>query len=177
MDFSDRQPQLRRDILARRKRRGIKDPSGRERAELSRATGHRPVTVGQSPTTTGLPTTVGTRPDTGSVLELRIPRLGRQDPCLVSECPTVLSRALPSPSVSSPSGFTGQLSPKASSGGEPDEVGSSVLHDTRTARVTIMNAIMHHKISRSGSSPITDDSCTAVSRIPSRPEGRDSLLD
>lgn len=133
--------------------------------------------AGRSPATTGLPTTVGTRPDTGSVLELRIPRLGRQGPCLVSECPTVLSRALPSPSVSSPSGFTGQLSPKASSGGEPDEVDSSVSHDTRTARVTIMNAIMHHKISRSGSYPITDNSCTAVSRIPSRPEGRDSLLD
>ncbi|ERG96409.1 MAG: hypothetical protein J07HQW2_02887 [Haloquadratum walsbyi J07HQW2] len=50
--------------------------------------------------------------------------LGRQVPCLDPECPVVLSPALPSASMSLPSGFSGRLSPRRSSGGEPDEHGS-----------------------------------------------------
>jgi hypothetical protein len=63
-------------------------------------------------------------PLSGEVSGRCVRSLKRQDPCLGPECPMVLSPALPSASMSSPSGFNGRLSPRQSSGGEPDEYGS-----------------------------------------------------
>lgn len=66
----------------------------------------------------GASCTAGTR-RTGEVSGRDSPDLGRQGPCLGQECPAVLSRALPSSDVSLPSGFSGRLSLRASTGGEP----------------------------------------------------------
>jgi len=86
----------------------------------------------------------------------------------------VLPQALPPASMSSPSGFSGQLSPQRSSSGEPDE--HSSLTQAQPA-FTRCYALTHQKCHGKGFISVLTDGCTVSCRIPARRERRDFPLD